>query len=112
MALRTYRPDIIHGYPSSLVSLGSVILDKGLDVPGPRQVFTDSVGSFETENIAYECEHHQGCHVATDCVILEILKDGKPVAEGEDGEMVCTVLDNLAMPLVRYNLHDLEGRAI
>ncbi len=133
-AIMTYRPDIIQGFASSLVPLASIILSKELEIPRPRLVFTDSellspesrklieaafrapvidvFGSFETDNIAYECRHRQGYHIAIDCAVLEILKDNLPVEDGAEGEMVCTVLDNLAMPLIRYNLHDIAAQAI
>jgi phenylacetate-CoA ligase len=48
--------------------------------------------------------------VAIDCVILEVVTgDGTPARAGTEGELVCTVLDNLAMPLIRYNLHDVAA---
>lgn len=131
-ALNAVRPEVIVGYPSALASLAALILDQGIDVPTPRVLFSDSelltphwrsliergfraplidvFGSFETDNIAYECERHRGYHVAIDCVVLELVTEqGRPVLLGEEGEMVCTVLDNLAMPFIRYNLHDVAA---
>jgi phenylacetate-CoA ligase len=67
----------------------------------------DVYGTFETENVAYECHRHRGYHIAADCVLMEFLRDGQAVASGEEGEIVCTVLDNLTTPFIRYNLHDL-----
>ena len=51
--------------------------------------------------------HHNGYHVAIDSVIMEFLKDNKPVKPGGEGEIVVTVLNNFAMPFIRYNLHDM-----
>jgi len=45
--------------------------------------------------------------VATDCVVLEIVRDGKPVPIGEEGEIVVTVLGNRTLPFIRYNLRDI-----
>ena len=45
--------------------------------------------------------------MAIDCVIIEFIKNGRPAAPGEEGEIVCTVLDNYTFPFIRYNLHDL-----
>jgi phenylacetate-CoA ligase len=67
----------------------------------------DVFGTFETDNIGYECGKHAGYHLAIDCVVVEFLRDGRPVAAGESGDLVCTVLNNLAMPLIRYKLGDI-----
>jgi len=123
------KPEIIQGYGSSLVLLASKILSEGQPVHTPRMVFSDSelltthmrrsiekgfnaqvldvYGSFETDNIAYECHQHKGYHISADTVIMEFIKDGKRVLPEEEGEIVCTVLDNYTMPFIRYNLHDI-----
>jgi phenylacetate-CoA ligase len=62
-------------------------------------------GSAEAGAFAFECREG-GVHLASENVHLEILRDGKPAAEGEEGEIVVTVLQNRAMPLIRYNLED------
>jgi phenylacetate-CoA ligase len=43
-------------------------------------------------------------------VILELLKDGSEVSNGEMGTIVLTDLDNFAMPLIRYNLEDIAKK--
>jgi phenylacetate-CoA ligase len=43
-------------------------------------------------------------------VIVEILRDGRPAAPGERGEVVATGLHSFAMPFVRYRLGDLAIR--
>jgi phenylacetate-CoA ligase len=48
--------------------------------------------------------------VASENVHLEILRGGAPVPDGEEGEVVVTVLTNRAMPLIRYNLGDWARR--
>jgi phenylacetate-CoA ligase len=40
-------------------------------------------------------------------VLVEIIKDGRPVRPGEMGEIVITRLDNFAMPFIRYRVGDL-----
>jgi len=108
--------------------MASKIIEEQRTVHSPQIIFTDSemlstssrlkitsafqtdvidvYGTFETENIAYECRKHNGYHIAVDCVIMEFLKDGIPVKPGEEGEIVCTVLDNYTFPFIRYNLND------
>jgi phenylacetate-CoA ligase len=129
-AWRKFGADVLQGYPSSLRSLAHHCLDRREPlVPPPRLVFTDSelmladtrglieqafgtspidiFGTFETDNIAYQCSARAGYHVATDCVVLEIVRDGKPVPCGEEGEIVVTVLENRRTPFIRYNLRDI-----
>jgi phenylacetate-CoA ligase len=123
-------PDVLQGYPSSLRSLAHHCLDAGEALwPAPRLVFTDSelltadtrallerafatsvldvFGTFETDNIAFQCAVNQGYHVTTDSVVLEIVRDGMPVPIGEEGEIVVTVLANQTLPFIRYNLRDI-----
>jgi phenylacetate-CoA ligase len=129
-AWQQLSPDVLQGYPSGLRSLAQHCLDSGQPLaPAPRLVYTDSellltdtrallerafgtsvidiFGTFETDNIAYQCGNRNGYHVATDCVVLEIVHDGKPVPIGEQGEIVVTVLANRTTPFIRYNLKDI-----
>jgi len=131
-ALRRLKPQVLVGY-GSFLSLVACRLeeDGGVPDPPPRLIFTDSellsagvreriervfgvpatdvYGTYETDNIAYECPLHRGYHMAVDAVIMEFLRDGEPVGPGEEGEVVVTVLDNLTTPFIRYNLHDLAS---
>ena len=70
-------------------------------------------GCNEFSLIAQECREGS-LHVATDRVLLEIVReDGSPAEPGEIGTVLVTDLDNRAMPLVRYRIGDLAawGRA-
>jgi phenylacetate-coenzyme A ligase PaaK-like adenylate-forming protein len=40
---------------------------------------------------------------------MEFIRDSRSVGPGEEGEIVCTVLNNYTIPLIRYNLHDIGG---
>jgi phenylacetate-CoA ligase len=133
-AVNASRPQVIQGYPSALTSLAAFAQHEGRSLHRPRLVFTDSelltgesrrliedmlgvppvdvYGTWETGNIAYQCERRQGHHVAIDCVVLEVVTDdGNPAGPGEEGRLVCTVLDNDAMPLIRYDLGDVAAYA-
>ncbi|MFQ5963204.1 MAG: phenylacetate--CoA ligase family protein [Candidatus Scalinduaceae bacterium] len=127
--IKEMKPAILQGYGSVLALLASKILEYDIPIHTPRIIFTDSellteemrqkiekvfnaevidiYGTYETDNIGYECSKHEGYHIATDCVIMEFIKDGKRARPNEEGEIVCTVLDNFAMPFIRYNLHDI-----
>jgi phenylacetate-CoA ligase len=126
---KRYKPTVLQGFGSSIGLLADRIALENTPFDHPRLIFTDSellagairkkietvfqsrvldvYGTFETDNIAYECDRHSGYHIASDCVVMEFLRDGKRVRPGEEGEIVCTVLDNFAMPFIRYNLHDI-----
>jgi len=129
-AWESLAPDVLQGYPSSLRLLAHHCLERSTALrPAPRLVFTDSelllpdtramleaqfgapvldvFGTFETDNVAFQCLQRDGYHVATDCVVLEIVRDGKPVPAGEEGEIVVTVLGNRTLPFIRYNLKDI-----
>jgi phenylacetate-CoA ligase len=127
--LQNIKPAIIQGYSSVLNLLANKIIEKNVKITKPRLVFTDSelllpemrenikkafdteifdiYGTMETDNIAYECHYHKGYHITIDCVIMEFIKDGKHVNPNEEGEIVVTVLNNFAMPFIRYNFHDI-----
>lgn len=61
-------------------------------------------GSEEMNAIAFECpEHHM--HILEDNVYVEVRNDNGLFRFGE-GEAIITNLNNMAMPLVRYNQQD------
>jgi phenylacetate-CoA ligase len=126
--LEALRADAIVGTPGTLVRLAAAVAP---DEPGTvrprvvisggdvltstvRQVLADAFGapvydmygSYEFGTIAWECPRAGGFHVADDGVILEVLKDGRPAAPGESGEVVGTQLHAFAAPLIRYRLGD------
>ncbi len=62
--------------------------------------------SHEFGQIAWECPRGL-LHVCGGSVIVEVLSDGRPVGEGQVGEIVATALHSFAMPFIRYRLGDL-----
>lgn len=66
---------------------------------------TDVYASIETGPIAWECREHNGYHVRSDQVIVEILDEGGNPAR--QGRVVCTVLWRRAFPLIRYAVGDI-----
>jgi phenylacetate-CoA ligase len=125
--LRKRRPIFIQGYPSGLRCLAFELAAREIRTPYVRSVFTDSelltpdtramieqafgapvldvFGSFETDNIGYQCSRESDYHVTTDSVIAEALSDGEPVTN-QDGDLVVTVLRSRMTPFIRYNLRD------
>ncbi|NOZ73317.1 MAG: phenylacetate--CoA ligase family protein [Chloroflexi bacterium] len=56
--------------------------------------------------IAAECELHNGMHINAETIFIEIVRDGKRVPAGEQGEIVLTNLEATATPFIRYNIKD------
>lgn len=76
-----------------------------------EQVFAapvfDRYGCEEVSLIGSECAEHAGMHLNVDHLVIEFLDDaGAPVPSGTEGRIVVTDTDNLAMPLVRYDVED------
>lgn len=58
-----------------------------------------------------ECSAHEGMHILEDNYYPEIIDPdtGKPLPDGEEGELVITTLSKRAMPILRYRTHDLTS---
>lgn len=90
--------------------------------PGARFVLTNAITSPEPEGgggavrmlrrfgaagygiIAQQCEKGGDYHLMAESFLVEVLRDGQPVAPGETGEVVITDLDGYDVPLVRLRL--------
>lgn len=66
----------------------------------------DHYGTEETGPLAWECPTHLGYHINSDSVIMEFLRGGKPVAQGNQGEVCVTAFHRLATPVIRYFTDD------
>lgn len=130
--LERYQPDAVKGYSSALGEIAR-FLKNGSGHVRPRLIFTggellsgrsrdlvrsvfhiepfDTYGTSEFSLVAWECREHSGYHVNVDSVFMELLAgDGEEAAAGERGAVVCTGLNNYAMPLIRYKDDDLAVR--
>ena len=56
--------------------------------------------------ISAECPHGNK-HIFNDFCYVEIIKDGRPAAPGEMGEVIITPLHSFGMPLIRYQMADI-----
>jgi phenylacetate-CoA ligase len=80
------------------------MIESGFDA----EIF-DLYGATEPSWMAYECEQHNGMHINTDRVIIQVAKFGKPdepAAPGELGEVIITSLMRHTTPFVRYRMMD------
>jgi len=123
-----FKPHILTGYPGALVrialqhkqqagELGCLrrvssggeslaphqrrILEESFNVP-----VDDTYGTSECNLAAWSCRETGSYHVNDDGILLEVCRDGVPVAEGETGEVVITSLHSRAMPIIRYAIGD------
>jgi phenylacetate-CoA ligase len=127
--LDTKKIEHLWGYPGSLYFLAKRALQRGWNRPlrslvtwgdnlfkhyrntiehtfGTR-VF-DTYGCAEGFQIAAQCGADANYHLHSMDVIVEFLdNDGRPVAEGELGNIVVTRLHPGPMPLIRYRVGDL-----
>jgi phenylacetate-CoA ligase len=61
--------------------------------------------------VAFECQCKDGLHIWEDGYIAEIVDPDtlEPLPDGEEGELVITILCREAMPLLRYRTRDLTA---
>ncbi len=61
--------------------------------------------------VAMECEHQTGPHIFEDMFFPEIIdpQTGKPLPDGQEGELVLTTLCKRAMPMIRYRTRDITS---
>lgn len=125
--LQLIKPNVIQGYPSVLALLAREVKKECLKF-NVKRIFTeaellnklsrlnissgfncgvyDLFATREFGLIAWECKEHFGYHINSDNLIVEFVRNGETVREGERGEITCTSLTNYAMPLIRYRLGD------
>jgi phenylacetate-CoA ligase len=130
--LNKFSPEIIRGYASSVYIMAKYLLENHINNVRPRAVITsaetlldymrktieeafgcpvfDFYGSREIGSLAGECEEHSGYHISAENVVMEFVREGEPVATGEEGVILVTNLRNFGMPFIRYNMGDV-GRA-
>lgn len=126
-ALRRWRPAILDGYTSNLVTLAELLHGSGIRVPIPlvvttcevltdaarellREVFggavCDKYGTSENAVLATECPAGSR-HVFQNVGILEAVdEDRDAVSDGQPGRLLLTSLTNDLMPLIRYEVGD------
>lgn len=134
--MRDFGTTMLHMTPSYTLYVASVIYDKGIDPKKELKLKRAYLGaepySEETrkkiENmlgidiyncygltemngpgVGFECIYKDGLHIWEDNFLMEVInpETGKPVNDGEIGELVLTTLNREAMPLIRYRTRDL-----
>ena len=124
-AIRRFHPKVIRGYTSAMIEFADYVEEHAIELPSLNGVSTtaevlhdwqrdriqrtlrcpvfDLYGCGEVNSIGFECDLHEGLHVAAEHVIVEIVdSQGVPVGPGNLGDVALTNLDNFVMPFIRY----------
>jgi phenylacetate-CoA ligase len=128
--LLRFKPKTIQAYAKSIYFFAQYCKERGIEGIHPQSIVTsaemlleperrlveevfqckvfDFYGSREVSVIASECEEHSGLHVNADALYVEFVDDaGRPVAPGQQGNIVITDLFNYGMPFLRYKIEDI-----
>lgn len=123
------RPDAIVAYTGPLYAFARALEERGMTPASPKTIVVgaeklhgfqrgliervfgakvfETYGSREFMLIGAECDRHEGLHLTSEHLLVEILDDqGKPAPEGEEGNVVITDLFNFGMPFIRYRTDD------
>jgi phenylacetate-CoA ligase len=125
-----FKTDLLLGYPSAVSRFAEFCKARRIGNIRPRTAMSsgerifphqaemirdvfrcpvfDRYGSNEFANVAQECDRHDGLHIFSDVMLVEVIHEsGRPAESGELGEIVVTDLYNLYMPFLRYRTGDL-----
>lgn len=100
-----FRPRAVQSWGECLSDERRARLEAALGAPVHNLYRTAELGE-----VAHDCPERDGMHVTMERVLLEFVRGDSPVGDGDDGEILVTVLDNLAMPLFRYRIGDVGCR--
>lgn len=128
--IRSVRPAMLFGYPSSLSLIAEHARKKGIamDTLGIKVAFVTSEKLYDEQRriitetygcpvangygardagfIAHECPSGS-LHISAEDIIVETVRaDGTPTAQGEAGEIVVTHMATAEFPFVRYRTGD------
>ncbi len=124
-----FEPRFVRGYATGTNVFANFLLRNAEFVIRPEAVFTTAATLFphyrrsieqafgckvfdyyacnEVSHIAAQCGMCEQLHVSEENVMVEVVEDFEPVADGEDGNVLVTNLNGYGMPLIRYDIGDL-----
>lgn len=129
--IKRHRPRFFYVYPSALVHFCHFLVDEEIDLRPWSPEYVISTAETLTRQdralveqtlgtrVIYEYGAHDGSpvmahdcpcgrmHTMDDLVLLEVARNGAPVAPHELGEILVTNLDGYGMPFIRYAIGDM-----
>lgn len=128
-----YRPRAVIGYVAPVLLVARWLNARGRQLRGIDGVLTGAEMLFEPERreigkafgapvtntygsrefmlMASECEKHEGLHVNSDHLVLEVVDSDSRNVSGASGDILVTDLHNYGMPFVRYRNGDRATRS-
>lgn len=127
--LQRQDPVYLGTYPTNLLRLAQISLERGIRLPSLRQAITfgavltpairaacrdawgveiaDNYSAQESGEMALQCPRSEHYHVQSETVMVEILDaEGNDCRPGDTGRVVVTPFYNYATPLIRYEIGD------
>ena len=123
-----FKPYLLTSYPSILYRFATYLRDNHKDIYLPNaiqatseklypfqreaieEVFQTKIfnfyGSRDIPMIAMECEEHNGLHIMSENVFLEVLDENGNFIDDGEGDLVLTDLHNYIFPFIRYKIGD------
>lgn len=93
----------LHGISEMMTPDMARRIERAFETPVDQNYGLSEIGV-----VAVKCREGGRYHVHDEFAVVEIVdEDGRPVAPGETGRLLVTCLENLAMPLIRYDTGDL-----
>jgi len=128
--LNGFKPELIHGYPSSIYLLAKFILENNIQMQfRPKMIVTSSEATFDFQRYAIEeafkskvyiwygniecCGHITECpygrlHIQPYHSFVRVIKEDDSDAKiNETGRLVATNFSNYAFPLINYDTKDI-----
>lgn len=127
--LRSFLPEYIEGYPSSVYAIAQYIEENRLEPIPCKACFTtaETLYGYHREAIerAFCCATYNqyGCgemavfaaecpqgamHISPDYCVVEVVDDNDiPLPDGQQGHLICTSLVNWSQPFIRYRVGDI-----
>jgi phenylacetate-CoA ligase len=131
--IRSFKPDFIHGYPSSVYAIAQFIVNNNIGPVLTKACTTTAENLFdqqrETIKKAFGCKtyDHYGCgemaicaaecpygsmHLRPEVAIVEVVDENdKLLPPGQIGQLIGTSLINRVQPFIRYRIGDIGALA-
>jgi phenylacetate-CoA ligase len=132
--LKTFNPDYILGYASSLYFFAKFFEKNNITNIRPKSIISSAetlydyqrklisesfsapifnhYGCREVGAIACECNQHNGLHLLAENQYVEIIdRNGESSDSGNVGKIILTNLNNYSFPLIRYEIGDMARKS-